>query len=385
MINQGYNNQNKTDIISYIRITYNMGIKDLNKLLKKHCPECIKKRDIKEYKNKNICIDTSIFLYKYKYLYDNLLIGFVEQIIHLLKNDITPIYLFDGKPSEEKGITISCRKEEYQNKNNKISNNDDEINLLLKEIELVEMDNDTDCNKKIQFLKKEIKKIKDSNNKMKKSRIRITQVDITNLKNLFDLCGIYHYQCDGESDIFCRLFFKNKLVDSAITEDTDFLTHGCKNIIRNYNAKSNIFEEYQVNIILEKMNLTYSSFIDLCILMGCDYVKRIPGIGPAKALQIIKKHTNVNNYINNKKDKYVIPDNYINNYLNAYKMFTSEDYEFDVSFKDFRNKYKKKNKQELYNFFMNKQLSETKLKILVKILDSKAKKMNNNILNYLRK
>jgi flap endonuclease-1 len=366
-----------------------MGIKDLNKFIKKHCPECIKEKTIKDFKNKNICIDTSIFLYKYKYLYDNFLIGFVEQIVHLLKNDVTPIYLFDGKPSEEKNITIESRREEYQNKNKKIENNDNEVLNMQREIELLTMDinndNRKEIEKKVKTMKKEIKKIKTNNDKMKKSKIKISQVDINSLKQLFDLCGIFYYQCDGESDIFCRLFFNNKLVDSVITEDMDYLTHGCKNIIRNYHPKSNKIEEYQVLTLLENMKLSYRSFIDLCILMGCDYVKRIKGIGPEKALKIITEYGGIKNYIENKKDKVEIPDNYLDKYNNACNMFTCEDYDFDISFKDLRNKYKKSNKERIEFFFKQKNLSETKLKELMKIFNKKSKKMNNNILNYLRK
>ena len=40
--------------------------------------------------------------------------------------------------------------------------------------------------------------------------------------------------------------------------------------------------------ILEELDLTYEQYIDFCILCGCDYTSKVPGIGPVKALKMIK-------------------------------------------------------------------------------------------------
>ena len=53
---------------------------------------------------------------------------FLKQIEHLLSNGITPIYFFDGKPSEEKMKLIEKRNETH----NKAL---DKINLLKKELD----------------------------------------------------------------------------------------------------------------------------------------------------------------------------------------------------------------------------------------------------------
>ncbi len=39
---------------------------------------------------------------------------------------------------------------------------------------------------------------------------------------------------------------------------------------------------------LSELGLSHEQFIDLCILCGCDYCGRIPGIGPVRALEKIK-------------------------------------------------------------------------------------------------
>jgi flap endonuclease-1 len=39
--------------------------------------------------------------------------------------------------------------------------------------------------------------------------------------------------------------------------------------------------------------LTTTQFIDLCILLGCDYLDPIKGIGPSTALKLIREHTDL--------------------------------------------------------------------------------------------
>ena len=35
------------------------------------------------------------------------------------------------------------------------------------------------------------------------------------------------------------------------------------------------------------MELDQDQFVDLCILLGCDYVDKIKGIGPKKAIELV--------------------------------------------------------------------------------------------------
>ena len=50
----------------------------------------------------------------------------------------------------------------------------------------------------------------------------------------------------------------------------DILVFGCKKMIK---FKSSKIVEYDLDYILNKINLNYNQFIELCILFGCDYLK----------------------------------------------------------------------------------------------------------------
>lgn len=49
--------------------------------------------------------------------------------------------------------------------------------------------------------------------------------------------------------------------------------------------------------ILKDFEMNVEQFVDLCILLGCDYISTIRGIGPRKAFELIKKHKCIENVL----------------------------------------------------------------------------------------
>ncbi len=69
--------------------------------------------------------------------------------------------------------------------------------------------------------------------------------------------------------------------------------------------------EFRLPDILSAMELTMPQFVDLCILCGCDYTDTIRGIGPKKALALIKTHGTIEKVIENlDTTKYPLPDSF---------------------------------------------------------------------------
>ena len=58
-------------------------------------------------------------------------------------------------------------------------------------------------------------------------------------------------------------------------------------MIKNFNRSDNALE-IRLEEMLKSLELSYEQFIDFCILCGCDYTAKIGGIGPVKALKMIK-------------------------------------------------------------------------------------------------
>ena len=119
-----------------------MGIKDLTAFLREHAPDSISKGNLAHFTGQfpktrrlRAAIDTSLFMYKYKYKSgDKFIIDFLEQINRLLINNIEPIYVFDGAPPSEKSDTLKSRKDRkinYQNKIKELENKLENIDNII--------------------------------------------------------------------------------------------------------------------------------------------------------------------------------------------------------------------------------------------------------------
>jgi len=51
--------------------------------------------------------------------------------------------------------------------------------------------------------------------------------------------------------------------------------------------------------VLQGLGITYDQFIDLCILLGCDYCGNIKGIGPKKSVELIKQYGSIEEILQN--------------------------------------------------------------------------------------
>jgi len=86
------------------------------------------------------------------------------------------------------------------------------------------------------------------------------------------------------------------MVNGVISEDIDTLVFGAERIIKRFNREQ-IASEIALSEILTALGLSYEQFIDFCILCGCDYTGKINGIGPVKALKLIKEKQNIEGVI----------------------------------------------------------------------------------------
>jgi flap endonuclease-1 len=91
-------------------------------------------------------------------------------------------------------------------------------------------------------------------------------------------------------------------VFAAGTEDMDALTFGSSILLRHLTfseARKMPIKEFYLDKVLEGFEMDRDQFVDLCILLGCDYVDKIKGIGPKKAIELVKKHKNIENILEN--------------------------------------------------------------------------------------
>ena len=286
-----------------------MGIRGLNTFIKKICPECITTNNINKYSGKKFGIDASILLYKYRHisnidenLVNSHIIGFMNRVKYYINNDITPVFIFDGVPPEQKKITLKKRQTIKKK--------------IYEKIEILQ-DIDTDCDTEKKEIEKEI-------NKLSNQIINVTKTHINDVKLLLDKIGINYYDAPDEAEKYCVFLQKNNIIDYIITDDTDVFTFGGVNVLK-CSIKNNIIET-DIKLFLEKIEYTNDKFIDFCILSGCDYLPYIPSLAINTVYTLFKKYNNIEDIIS--LNKYLFPDEYTTNELNnVRKIFKNFNYE----------------------------------------------------------
>jgi flap endonuclease-1 len=356
-----------------------MGIKNLRIILNQKCQSAINIRKLDSYRGMTLGIDLSIFLYKYLYNNDDHIEGLTRLILRLLKNQITPIFIFDGKPPKEKDEVLQNRrdKKDFMNaKKNLIENciNFDKSNFNNFKENIHDFVNNSntsytmnECDIKELYEKNENELLKECE-KLTKKIIYVTQYHIESSKNLFDLFGIKYIHAPCEAESLLAMLCKNNIVDGCISEDTDILPNGGHLFLKNFNAEKNTIEEYCLHGILDNLKFTNDKFIDLCILCGCDYTTKINGLGPITAYKLLCKYDNIENIIENNV-KFIIPENF--NYVGARLLFKNPlSYDIYNSI-DKNTKMNKPNIEDLKLF-----LKQTSLK------DKFLNEIDKNLINY---
>jgi flap endonuclease-1 len=212
-----------------------MGVKGLSKFLAKYS----KQISFIDLKGKKIAIDTSIFLYKFKYntVNNDFLTRFYYQVQNFKKHSITPVYIFDGECPPEKKET-QVKRQEQREKNSE------------------------------------------------QNRIYITKDDILNLKKLLKHLNVDYMCPNTEGEKYCSYLNKtDPNIYGVMSNDFDSLAYGCKKLI----TFQSELKEYNLEEILTDLNITLDTFIDICIASGTDYYQQgIPRMGVSTGLKKIK-------------------------------------------------------------------------------------------------
>jgi len=94
-------------------------------------------------------------------------------------------------------------------------------------------------------------------------------------KQLFYACGILPLNATGEADNTLAYFAKRGMVDAVISNDLDLLARGVDVLLvpEPYALPGDTsgWRMYTLQTILRAVEFTYEQFVEMCILMGCDY------------------------------------------------------------------------------------------------------------------
>lgn len=258
-----------------------MGIKALPALIRKYAKDAIRQRKFSKFRGRKVAVDASLMLHQIvvamrsggkdmknkKGELTSHLQGFFYKILKFLENEMIPIFVFDGKAPKMKSKTIKLRqlnKLEAQKNLEKLTDSEDETYI-----------------------------------KNFKKTFKPTKQNIEEALILLDLMGIPYIIAPGEADPVCSWLASrydndnNRYVDGVCSDDSDMLPLGAsylfKNMLQNMNSDREI-DIISLDKVLVKMNLTMEQFVDMCILLGCDYCDNLKSIGKERAYKMIQEH-----------------------------------------------------------------------------------------------
>jgi hypothetical protein len=229
-----------------------------------------------EKKKVIIGVDGNLYCYKYAHSYDNMLIGFFNQVIQFLSNGLVPLYIFDGGTIQEKETTNFNRNHKKQINKAKLEKIDENFEQNESDVEYIKL-----------------------REKIEKNTIRISTNEISVLLELFDILNIPYIFSHGEGEYLAVLLNKYGLIDMFLTDDTDPLPAGIFKTIKFYN---NGVYYLNLNNMLSKLKLSQKEFCDFCILLGSDYAVFNHGYKPPEIYEFVKKYSTIEDILDNKNE-----------------------------------------------------------------------------------
>lgn len=203
-----------------------------------------------------VAVDTSIYLYMFKKnggLLENLFL----MISTFQKNNITPCFIFDGEPPEEKKELLRQRREERYNAKLEYWQLKEKLDAM----------NPAKTAEEEALINLQLEQLKRLENKS----VRVTLEDICDAKELMNSMGAPFIVADGEADSLCAKLVIKKYVDVCLSDDMDMFVYGTPLVWRHLNLATETVFVYDLRQICEDLNVSRSDLREICIVSGTDY------------------------------------------------------------------------------------------------------------------
>lgn len=213
------------------------------------------------------------------------LMGLFYRTLRMADNGIKPLYVFDGAPPKLKSGELAKR---FARKNEAHEAHDEA---------------------------KETGTAEDVE-KFSRRTVRVTREHNEECRRLLTLMGVPFIEAPTEAEAQCAVLARAEKVYAAASEDMDTLTFNAPVLLRHLTfseQRKMPIQEIHLEKVLEGLGLDMDAFVDLCMLLGCDYLDPIPKIGPSTALNLIKKYNSMGGVIQAVRDgslKYTLPEDY---------------------------------------------------------------------------
>jgi 5'-3' exonuclease len=244
-----------------------VSLKELNSIIKSQTP-LVAAIDANNFVHKFLCNrEPKCFL------------NSITTMVHnLIKYNIIPVFVFDGKPLTDKQDELKRRAGQRSVAQKRVE-----------ELE-VEFTKASSIAEKKQLMGRIIS--------YKNQLVRITNEHVKLVKKLLRIFRLPFIDAPNDAEALACYLNKVGKVDLVITEDSDCLVFGCKYLLRGFsNRKFSGFELFVTKDTREGLGFTQHQMIDLAILLGNDYSGDL--IPPAKAHDLLTEFGSIEGIKNN--------------------------------------------------------------------------------------
>lgn len=214
------------------------------------------------------------------------MMGMFYRTLRIVDNGIKPVYVFDGAPPKLKSGELAKRIARKG-----------EATAGLEEAK------ETGTAEEVE--------------KFSRRTVRVTREHNAECQRLLKLMGIPYIIAPTEAEAQCAVLARAGKVYAAASEDMDTLCFDSPILLRHLTfseQRKEPIQEIHLDKVFEGLNMERKQFIDLCILLGCDYLDQIPKIGPNTALKMIREHGSLEKVVEwiekDSKQRYTIPEDW---------------------------------------------------------------------------
>ncbi len=223
--------------------------------------------------------------------------GILYRFTNLIEEGIRPVFVFDGTPPDFKSETLDKRRK-------------------VRETAHVRWDEARE-----KGLEKEAYKYAQAS-------VKLDSYIVESSKTLLSIMGIPVVQAPCEGEAQAAYMAKSGDANYAASQDYDSLLFGAPFVIRNIAITGkrklpgkDVYVDVKPEVIdlehsLVQMGITHSQLVDIALCVGTDYNPGLENIGPKRALELVKKHGDIESVLRELGKEIVDPEKIRDFFLN---------------------------------------------------------------------
>jgi flap endonuclease-1 len=188
------------------------------------------------------------------------LVGIVQGVPKFFEHDMTPVFVFDGGPSELKADEIADRREQRERYEAELEDEREADEVDSARVATLESRTQT-----------------------------LTDVIQETSRELLELLDVPVVEAPAEGEAQGAHMARRGDVDYVGTEDYDALLFGGPETLRQLTSKGDP-ELMSLDETLADLDLTLEQLVDVGILIGTDFNEGVDGVGPKTAVKLVREH-----------------------------------------------------------------------------------------------